>query len=281
MMDPYYILGIDKKSSKEDIKRAYRKKSLEHHPDRNGGSEESTKKFQEINAAYERLTNLNQMNNINSYANNVFTEQDINVNELMKMFSMGGIPEFFKSAGMQSRMQRPVPIVKNITITLEQAFTGCAIPVDIERWILEDNTRKKESETIYVDIPQGVDKNEIIIIKEKGNVIDTTNIGDVKIFVNIESSEYFERKGLDIIYKHVITLKQALCGFSFDIKHLSGKSYRINNKRGNIVALSSSKTITNLGFARNGHTGSMIVEFIVDMPTHLSEEQLCVLENLL
>ena len=76
-------------------------------------------------------------------------------------------------------------------------------------------------------------------------------------------------------------MKQSLCGFSFDIKHLSGKSYRINNKRGNVIALSSTKTIGNLGFIRNGHTGSMIVEFIVDMPSHLSEEQVEVLENIL
>lgn len=279
MSNPYDILCIDKNASKEDIKRAYRKLSLEHHPDRNGGSEESTKKFQEINAAYERLTN--QQNNINTNTNNVFTGQDINVNDLMKMFARGGIPEILKSSGMQSRMQRPVPIVKTITITMEQAFTGCSIPVDVERWILENNTRKKETETIYVDIPRGVDKNEIIIIREKGNVIDTGNMGDVKIFVNINNSEYFERRGLDLIYKQIITLKQSLCGFSFDIKHLSGKSYRINNKRGNVIALSSTKTIGNLGFIRNGHTGSMIVEFIVDMPSHLSEEQVEVLENIL
>ena len=279
MSNPYDILCIDKNASKEDIKRAYRKLSLEHHPDRNGGSEESTKKFQEINAAYERLTN--QQKNINTNTNNVFTGQDINVNDLMKMFARGGIPEILKSSGMQSRMQRPVPIIKTITITMEQAFTGCSIPVDIERWILENNTRKKETETIYVDIPRGVDKNEIIIIREKGNVIDTGNMGDVKIFVNINNSEYFERRGLDLIYKQIITLKQSLCGFSFDIKHLSGKSYRINNKRGNVIALSSTKTIGNLGFIRNGHTGSMIVEFIVDMPSHLSEEQVEVLENIL
>ena len=76
-------------------------------------------------------------------------------------------------------------------------------------------------------------------------------------------------------------MKQALCGFSFDIKHLSGKSYRINNKRGNVIALSSTKTIANLGFVRNGHTGSMIVEFLVDMPGNLSEEQVDVLEKIL
>ena len=279
MINHYHILGIDKNASKEDIKRAYRKKSLEHHPDRNGGSEESTKKFQELNEAYERL--INQQNNINTNTSDVFTGQDINVNELMKMFARGGIPELFKSSGMQSRMHRPVPIVKTITITMEQAFTGCSIPIDIERWILENNIKKQETEAIYVDVPEGVDNNEIIIIREKGNVIDAENIGDVKIFVIIDSSEYFERRGLDLIYKQIISLKQALCGFSFDIKHLSGKYYRINNKRGNVIALSSTKTIANLGFVRNGHTGSMIVEFLVDMPGHLSEEQVDVLEKLL
>lgn len=54
--DYYAILGVDKKSSKEEIKSAYRKLALKWHPDRNAGNEEAKDKFQEINEAYEVLS---------------------------------------------------------------------------------------------------------------------------------------------------------------------------------------------------------------------------------
>mgnify|MGYP001562023196 CR=1 FL=1 len=50
--DYYDILGVSKDSSKEDIKRAYRKLAHKHHPDKNGGDE---KKFKEINEAFQVL----------------------------------------------------------------------------------------------------------------------------------------------------------------------------------------------------------------------------------
>ena len=44
----YDILGVEEKCSHDDIKKAYRKLSFIHHPDKNGNSAESTEKFQKI-----------------------------------------------------------------------------------------------------------------------------------------------------------------------------------------------------------------------------------------
>ena len=52
-MDYYKILEVTKNANENDIKKAYRKLSLQYHPDRNNNSPESTLKFQNINAAYE------------------------------------------------------------------------------------------------------------------------------------------------------------------------------------------------------------------------------------
>ena len=54
--DYYAILGIDKKSSPEEIKKAYREKAKEHHPDRNIGDALSVSKFQEIQEAFDILS---------------------------------------------------------------------------------------------------------------------------------------------------------------------------------------------------------------------------------
>ena len=51
----YNILGVNEKSSKEEIKKAYRTLSMKYHPDKNPGNTESVSKFQKINEAYETL----------------------------------------------------------------------------------------------------------------------------------------------------------------------------------------------------------------------------------
>jgi hypothetical protein len=51
--DPYEVLGVRPGASSEELHDAYRRLVKLHHPDRNGGSAESTRRFQEIQQAYE------------------------------------------------------------------------------------------------------------------------------------------------------------------------------------------------------------------------------------
>ncbi len=56
---------------------------------------------------------------------------------------------------INNAMQKPTPIIKNIPINMEQVMNGANIPVEIERWILENGNKVFERETIYVAIPKG------------------------------------------------------------------------------------------------------------------------------
>jgi DnaJ family protein B protein 4 len=58
--DYYKVLGIDKNATDDDIKKAYKKMALKWHPDRNKGSEASSKKFKEIGEAFEVLSDGNK-----------------------------------------------------------------------------------------------------------------------------------------------------------------------------------------------------------------------------
>ncbi|WKY43492.1 molecular chaperone DnaJ [Eubacteriaceae bacterium ES2] len=54
--DYYEVLGVEKSASAEDIKKAYRKKAMQYHPDKNPGDKEAEEKFKEANEAYEVLS---------------------------------------------------------------------------------------------------------------------------------------------------------------------------------------------------------------------------------
>lgn len=58
--DYYKLLGISRDASEDEIKKAYKKMALKWHPDRNGGSEEASKKFKEISEAFEVLSDKNK-----------------------------------------------------------------------------------------------------------------------------------------------------------------------------------------------------------------------------
>ena len=58
--DYYEVLGVDKKASADEIKKAYKKMAIKYHPDRNPGDKEAEDKFKEAAEAYEVLSDDNK-----------------------------------------------------------------------------------------------------------------------------------------------------------------------------------------------------------------------------
>jgi len=182
----------------------------------------------------------------------------------------------------QPPIQKPAPIAVSLTITLDQAFQGCTLPIEIERWLMIGDMKIHEEETVYITIPAGIDDNEIIVLQNKGNVTDEQNKGDIKVTIQLKNTSIFKRHGLDLIYKKVISLKEALCGFSFEISHLNGKTMSLNNKtHKTVVKPNYRKVVPNLGMVRDGAYGSLIIEFEVEFPDSLTTEQIGAIEQLL
>jgi DnaJ-class molecular chaperone len=203
----------------------------------------------------------------------------------MPMGGMGGMP-MGGMGGMgierQNSFFKPAVVTKMLEVKMEQILEGCVLPIEIERTIIENNRKRNEKATVYVNVPQGIDDNEIILLPEEGNVHQSVK-GDVKVFVKIVNDTEFTRQGLDLVYEKTISLKEALCGFSFSLKYINGKNYTIHNQKGNIVPSNFVKTIPKLGLAREGGNfkGNLIIHFKVDFPQTLTPEQIDTLASIL
>jgi DnaJ-class molecular chaperone len=319
MSDNFYkVLGVDEKASKEDIKKSYRTLQMKYHPDRNNNSQDANIMTQKLNEAYETLGDDEKREEYDMTRNNPFlkggSNMDMPMDDIINMMfggmggfpgmqmggfpgmqmrgmpgmhSMGGLPpgtkiHFFQGGNPMNfqQMQKPTAILKNINIKISQVLTGANIPLEIERWIMEQGMKVFETETIYVTIPKGIDDGELILLKDKGNVLNETCKGDIKIFVKIENDSIFKRVGLDLVLEKSINLKDALCGFSFEITYINGKSYTLNNNSGNIIPHGFRKIIPNMGLERDQHKGNMIIEFNVQFPEKLSESVIASLKKI-
>jgi DnaJ family protein B protein 4 len=187
----------------------------------------------------------------------------------------------FSVESLFHNLRKPPPIIANIGISLKDAYHGISYPLKINRWIMTGNTKTYEDETIYITISPGIDDNEIIVAREKGNILSESIRGDVKVFINIENDNNFARHGLDLDYTKIISLKEALCGFSFEIEHINGICYKINNTNGTIIHPSYKKTIPKKGMVRDGMEGNLNIHFIVEFPKTLSKEVIQELGKLL
>src|SRR5215831_398152 len=58
--DYYEVLEVERTASDEELKKAFRRLAMQHHPDRNGGCTDSELKFKELNEAYSVLSDPNK-----------------------------------------------------------------------------------------------------------------------------------------------------------------------------------------------------------------------------
>jgi len=255
----FAVLGLHITASKQDIKQAYRRLSLEHHPDRNGNSLESKQRFQTIYDAYMYLTNLTPTTSeCTLYTKDSYPTED----------------------QQNPLIVQPLGITTTLEITLEQAYLGCMVPILIERTIQERHTTRLERETFYIKIPKGIDHNEILTFANKGNV-SSQQYGILKVVVVIHPHTFFTRKGLDLIYRKRISLRESLCGLSCSILHISGCKLNLSNQSGEVIHPNFIQTIQGFGLEREDHKGNLIIQYIIDFPTHLTHEAVHTLNTLL
>jgi DnaJ-class molecular chaperone len=328
--DYYKILGVDEKATDDEIKKAYRRLSMVHHPDKNGNTDESKQMFQELNNAYAALSDANKRRNydmmrkgggggggggggFHHFGGGGGGFPPGIPEELLHMLFGGGLahggpggpgggpgPRFvfqsFNNGGrpMSAHQQQtqqtqqqphvrvfqaPETIIKTVSLTLEQCFNGCSIPLEIDRQVPDNDIIKIERETIHAQIPKGIMGGETIILTECGHMNEAGMKGDIRIVINVLQHPVFKVENIDLAIEKTISLKAALCGFDFEINHLNGRIFKLANKPGSIIKPGSIKTIPGLGLEKNGETGVLKIKFNVEFPETLTGEQITALQN--
>lgn len=275
--DYYDVLGVSKSATTEEIKKAYRKKALEYHPDRNKASDAGTK-FKEVNEAYEILSDKGKRTTYDQYGHNAFSGNGGapggnpfggngpfggyatgNAADFADIFGGGGFSDpfdifsaFFGGGGFQQRQQK---IHYRLKISFDEAVYGA------EKKIVH------QGKQYTVKIPAGADTGT------------TIRYNDFDVSFEVGGSKTFQREGYDLTVEVEIPLSTALLGGEVTVKTLEDDldvRIRAGVKPGSLLRLAG-RGVKHL--QRSGH-GDLYIRLNLKMPSRLSGKQKKLIQEL-
>ena len=138
--DYYEVLGVDKKASEDEIKKAYRKIAIKYHPDRNPGSKEAEEKFKEAAEAYDVLHDPQKRQQYDQFGFDAGKMGgfgggfggDFSMDDIFSMFGdvfggrggLGGFGGFGGSQRQGTRIHRGNDLRLKVKLTLQEIATG-------------------------------------------------------------------------------------------------------------------------------------------------------------
>lgn len=276
-VDYYKILGVDKKASEEDIKKAYRKLARKLHPDLNPNDKEANKKFQEVNEANEVLSDPEKRKKYDQHGKD-WQHADQFDQQRRQQRSQGGgqqyaeegegdFSNFFESLFGGSGRSR------------QTKFRGQDYNSELQLSLLDALETHKQTLTvdgknIRITIPAGIENGQIIKLKGHGGAgVNGGPAGDLFITFNIAPHPIFKRSGNDLYMHTTIDLYTALLGGETTIDTLNGK---IKLKVSPETQHGTKIRLKGKGFPvykKEGEYGDLYVTYDVKLPTNLTEQQ--------
>lgn len=230
----YEILGLDasQKSSITaiQIKKAYRKRAVQTHPDKNNGDRRA---FDKVSEAHDILLDENKKRIYDKYGIDVVRDPDLAARASMSGLGSTLQEQLFKSffgvsssaSGSFSRMSQQFRAKNHnlkyeLEVSLEDMYRGLS---DMNVTVSTPNGPKQ----VKVDIPSGVVPGSSIVLSGVLDSVQNATPGDIIFIVRQKQHPVFTRRGHDLAMELRITLSEAICGFQRDIQHLNGRTIRI------------------------------------------------------
>lgn len=243
--DYYATLGVSKSASPEEIQKAYRKLARKYHPDMNPDDASAKKKFQEVQSAFEVLSDPDKRRKFDQFGADFdpsagaahpggwrYTTSSgpqsypFDINDLNDLFGGaapgmegGGFADLFKqfSRGRgQRRTQRAAAVRGNdlkseLTIPFETAVLGGEAALTVQR-------QNGNVETIQVKIPAGIDDGKKIRLRGQGEPGTAgAPAGDILLTIRVKPHPLYRRTGDRLEIRVPITLAEAIQGATIDV----------------------------------------------------------------
>jgi len=136
---------------------------------------------------------------------------------------------------------------------------------------------KSERKILEVHVEKGMSHNEKITFRGMSDEVPKMEPGDINFIIQEKDHELFKRKGADLLVVKEVSLNQALCGFTWKIKHLDGRVLVVSSRPGEVIkpemntkeALPFVKILSDEGMPSKGNPfvkGNLFIMFKVRFP---------------
>lgn len=277
-MTHYETLGVSESATQDEIKKAYRKLAMQHHPDKGGDKE----KFQEIQTAYNIIGDEQARSQYDAERRGLggfrFTVngQDMDgsmppgMEDMLRNFGFAFGPGFGGHGDPFSQFRQPR---KNKDLQVD-LFVSLASTLEPQQKTISVQNTNGERFNVDVQIPRGVTSNSSIKYPNLGdNFFNTLPRGDLYVKINVESHPEFTVNGIDL-YKTVrINCVDAMLGRSITVEGLDKKLFDITVPAGAQYGTKLRLPQQGLYAMNQNLRGNLIVILNIVVPTDLTEEQ--------
>lgn len=249
-MDYYSILGVGRNATPEEIKKAYRKLAMQHHPDRGGDQEQ----FKRVTEAYDVLSSSDKKS---AYDN---PSPQFNFNSQHFNGQHNPFDHIFGQGFAQRQTPRNRDITLQANIDLVDVLTGKSL-------IIQYQLSTGRLETVTVDVPAGAKHGDTVRYQGLGDDGHPRYPrGDLHVKIKVEKFKGWERDQDNLITKKVTNIFDFLLGGVIIIETLDNKSLELKLTQG-----TKPGTVFNIaGYGvpnlQSGKRGSLYVTVDADVP---------------
>lgn len=265
----YKLLGVEKNATESEIKKAYKKLAMKHHPDRGGDPE----KFKEMTAAHSVLADKEKRARYDR-----FGEEGVDGggggggDDLMDMMFGGG-----RRRGGGGGTKKGQDVVRPLPVSLEDLYCGATKKLKITRQTIDKEagvkkckacdgqgvvirtvrmgpmiqqmqqacsacdqqgftyTQKRTTEVLEVVIQKGAPDGHKVVFHNKADEIPDGDAGDVVFVLKEKPHAIYKRHGADLYVEKKISLVEALCGYTMELPKLDGRTLVLKSKPGDVT----------------------------------------------